>query len=78
MGTPSDEARRQWVRIQKDGVLDPLSDLERNVLIMRFGLKDGHSHSLEETGKCFGVSRERIRQIEAGALRKLPHPRREQ
>jgi len=78
VGTPSDEARRQWVRIQKDGVLDPLSDLERNVLIMRFGLKDGHSHSLEETGKCFGVSRERIRQIEAGALRKLPHPRREQ
>jgi len=78
VGTPSDEARRQWVRIQKDGVLDPLSDLERNVLIMRFGLKDGHPHSLEETGKCFGVSRERIRQIEAGALRKLPHPRREQ
>jgi RNA polymerase primary sigma factor len=78
VGTPSDEARRQWVRIQKDGVLNSLSDLERNVLIMRFGLKDGHSHTLEETGKFFGVSRERIRQIEAGALRKLPHPRREQ
>ncbi|MER3513854.1 MAG: RNA polymerase sigma factor RpoD, partial [Chloroflexota bacterium] len=49
---------------------------ERDVLEMRFGLKDGQDHTLEEVGQYFGVTRERIRQIEAKALRKLRHPTR--
>jgi RNA polymerase primary sigma factor len=53
-----------------------LSDREREVLEMRFGLNDGQDHTLEEVGKHFGVTRERIRQIEAKALRKLRHPTR--
>ena len=57
-------------------MLDFLSDREREVLEMRFGLNDGKDHTLEEVGKSFGVTRERIRQIEAKALRKLRHPSR--
>jgi RNA polymerase primary sigma factor len=49
-------------------------DREREVLEMRFGLKDGEAHTLEEAGQFFGVTRERIRQIKAEALRKLRHP----
>ncbi len=55
-------------------ILDRLSPREREVLEMRFGLADGTSHTLEEVGQYFGVTRERIRQIEAKALRKLRHP----
>jgi RNA polymerase primary sigma factor len=55
-------------------VLGQLSERERRVLEMRFGLEDGRSRTLEEVGKAFGVTRERIRQIEAKALRKLRHP----
>jgi RNA polymerase primary sigma factor len=57
-------------------VLDTLTDRERHVLEQRFGLKDGFSRTLEEVGREFKVTRERIRQIEAKALRKMRHPTR--
>ena len=57
-------------------VLDTLSDREKKVLMLRFGLEDGRPRTLEEVGKEFNVTRERIRQIEAKALRKLKHPSR--
>ena len=59
-----------------EDVLGTLSERERQVLAMRFGLEDGRSRTLEEVGKAFGVTRESIRQIEAKALRKLRHPSR--
>ena len=57
-------------------MLETLNDRERRVVQLRFGLEDGRSRTLEEVGKEFGVTRERIRQIEAKALRKLRHPSR--
>ena len=59
-----------------DEVLDTLTDREENVLRLRFGLDDGKMRTLEDVGKVFNVTRERIRQIEAKALRKLRHPSR--
>jgi len=73
---PADAASRQMLKEQMDDVLGTLSDRERQVLAMRFGLDDGRSRTLEEVGRAFGVTRERIRQIEAKALRKLRHPSR--
>jgi RNA polymerase primary sigma factor len=73
---PVDAAARQLLKEQVRGALAVLSEREREVLEMRFGLKDGQEHTLEEVGKHFGVTRERIRQIEAKALRKLRHPTR--
>jgi RNA polymerase primary sigma factor len=73
---PVDAAARQLLKEQVRGALSVLSEREREVLEMRFGLKDGQEHTLEEVGKHFGVTRERIRQIEAKALRKLRHPTR--
>ena len=64
------------LREQLDQVLDGLADRERKVIKLRFGLEDGRSRTLEEVGQHFGVTRERIRQIEAKALRKLRHPSR--
>ena len=58
------------------GVLDTLTPREEMVLRLRYGIDDGHPRTLEEVGKEFGVTRERIRQIEAKALRKLRHPQR--
>jgi RNA polymerase primary sigma factor len=55
-------------------ILDQLGEREREVLVMRFGLKDGITRTLEDVGKQFNVTRERVRQIEAKALRKLRHP----
>ena len=71
---PVDAASNQLLKEQVQSILDALSEREREVLEMRFGLKDGQGHTLEEVGKAFGVTRERIRQIEAKALRKLRHP----
>jgi RNA polymerase primary sigma factor len=76
MPGPDDVAARQLLREQMQTVLDLLSERERKVLEMRYGLKDGQAHTLEEVGQAFGVTRERIRQIEAKALRKLRHPTR--
>jgi RNA polymerase primary sigma factor len=73
---PSDAAAYQMLKEQVEDVLWTLSDRERRVLGMRFGLEDGRIRTLEEVGKEFGVTRERIRQIEAKALRKLRHPSR--
>ena len=73
---PVDAASKELLREQIRDVLSFLSDREREVLQMRFGLNDGKDHTLEEVGRSFGVTRERIRQIEAKALRKLRHPSR--
>ena len=73
---PMDAAARQMLREQIHSALAVLSERERDVLEMRFGLKDGKDHTLEEVGQAFNVTRERIRQIEAKALRKLRHPTR--
>ncbi|WP_128896038.1 RNA polymerase sigma factor RpoD [Longirhabdus pacifica] len=73
---PSDAAAYELLREQLEGVLDTLTEREENVLRLRFGLNDGRTRTLEEVGKVFGVTRERIRQIEAKALRKLRHPSR--
>jgi RNA polymerase primary sigma factor len=74
--SPEDAAASQILREQLDEMLGDLTDREREVLRLRFGLEDGHAHTLEEVGRRFGVTRERIRQIEAKALRKLRHPSR--
>ncbi len=76
MVAPSDAASHQLLKEQVEDVLDSLSSRERKVLQLRFGLDDGRSRTLEEVGREFGVTRERIRQIEAKALRKLRHPSR--
>jgi len=73
---PVDAASRQLLKEQIDDVLSSLTPREQRVLQLRFGLEDGRSRTLEEVGKEFGVTRERIRQIEAKALRKLRHPSR--
>jgi RNA polymerase primary sigma factor len=71
---PVDAASKQLLKEQLHEILDSLSERERRVLEMRFGLADGQGRTLEEVGSEFGVTRERIRQIEAKALRKLRHP----
>ena len=73
---PADAATYQLLREQVEVVLGTLSERERRVLQLRFGLQDGRSRTLEQVGREFGVTRERIRQIEAKALRKLRHPSR--
>ena len=73
---PSDAASLTMLRNEVEDILDTLTPRERRVLQLRFGLIDGHQRTLEEVGKRFGVTRERIRQIEAKALRKLRHPSR--
>ncbi|GAC1449280.1 MAG: RNA polymerase sigma factor RpoD [Ktedonobacterales bacterium] len=73
---PAEAASHQLLKEQVEDVLGGLTDRERKVLQLRFGLDDGRSRTLEEVGKEFKVTRERIRQIEAKALRKLRHPSR--
>ncbi len=74
--TPYDAASRQLLKENVEEILETLTDREKRVLILRFGLYDGRPRTLEEVGKEFSVTRERIRQIEAKALRKLRHPSR--
>ncbi len=73
---PADAASFSLLQQQLKSILDTLSDRERKVIELRFGLKDGHPRTLEEVGKVFGVTRERIRQIESKTLSKLRHPSR--
>jgi len=74
--SPIDAAAREMLKEQVQHALESLSEREREVLELRFGLKDGREHTLEEVSRHFDVTRERIRQIEAKALRKLRHPAR--
>ncbi len=74
--SPSEVAASEVLKEQLKKILETLSDRERRVLEMRFGLADGRPYTLEEVGKAFNVTRERIRQIEGKALRKLRHPTR--
>ncbi|MEO0946734.1 MAG: RNA polymerase sigma factor RpoD [Cyanobacteria bacterium J06641_5] len=74
--TPEDEVSKNLLREDLEDVLDTLSPRERDVLRLRYGLEDGRMKTLEEIGQIFNVTRERIRQIEAKALRKLRHPNR--
>ncbi len=74
--SPMDAAAREMLREQVQHALASLSEREREVLELRFGLSDGKEHTLEEVSRYFNVTRERIRQIEAKALRKLRHPAR--
>ena len=73
---PADAASNQMLKEQVMDVLNSLTMRERKVLELRFGLEDGRARTLEEVGREFQVTRERIRQIEAKALRKLRHPSR--
>ena len=74
--SPMDVAARDMLREQVQHALESLSDREREVLELRFGLRDGKEHTLEEVSHYFNVTRERVRQIEAKALRKMRHPAR--
>ena len=74
MVTPEGNVESVMLREHIDALLGDLKERERQVIILRFGLEDGHPRTLEEGGKAFNVTRERIRQIEAKALRKLRNP----
>ena len=74
--SPSDYTTRQLLKEKLYGILKDLSDREERVIRLRYGLDDNHPRTLEEVGKEFGVTRERIRQIEAKAIKKLRHPTR--
>ena len=71
---PVDTASRRLLQEQMSEILNDLPERERRVLSMRFGLEDGTNQTLEDVGKEFNITRERVRQIEARALRKLRHP----
>ena len=72
--TPEANIESVMLREHIDVLLEDLKEREKEVIILRFGLRDGHPRTLEEVGKEFNVTRERIRQIEAKALRKLRNP----
>ncbi|MBA3643170.1 MAG: sigma-70 family RNA polymerase sigma factor, partial [Chloroflexia bacterium] len=74
MPQPIELASQELLKSQIGDALDKLTERERKIIILRFGLEDGRFRTLEEVGRDFGITRERIRQIEAKALRKLRHP----
>ncbi len=74
--SPATATAHAMLKEQMEQVMETLSDREKRVLVLRFGIKDGYPRTLEEVGKIFNVTRERVRQIEAKALRKLRHPTR--
>lgn len=76
MPVPEEEAAYSILREQIAEVLETLTDREQQVIRLRFGLDDGHQRTLEEVGKLFNVTRERIRQIEAKAIRRIKQPSR--
>jgi RNA polymerase primary sigma factor len=76
--TPTETTRDNLLNDSIDDVLDSLTEKEAMVIKLRYGLDDGETKTLEDVGRMFGVTRERIRQIEAKALRKLRHPSRSQ
>ena len=76
VSAPQEAAAFSMLKEQLIAVLDTLTPREEMVLRLRYGIDDGHARTLEEVGKEFSVTRERIRQIEAKALRKLRHPQR--
>ncbi|MEM1423847.1 MAG: sigma-70 family RNA polymerase sigma factor, partial [Planctomycetota bacterium] len=73
---PSDVAATDMLRGRIEGVLKGLSYREREIIKLRYGIGDGHTYTLEEVGRIFKVTRERVRQVEAKAIRKLQHPTR--
>ena len=74
--SPQQSAQQQLLSEKLEDIFQSLTPREARILQLRFGLVDGHSYTLEEVGKKFGVTRERIRQIESGALNRLRHPSR--
>jgi RNA polymerase primary sigma factor len=74
MPQPLELASQQLLKSQISEALAKLTERERKIIVLRFGLEDGRFRTLEEVGREFGITRERIRQIEAKALRKLRHP----
>ena len=74
--TPTQSAYQNLLKEKVEEVLSTLTPREARILRLRYGLHNGHSHTLEEVGRKFGLTRERIRQIEVEALRRLRHPRR--
>jgi len=74
MPQPIELASQQLLKSQISDALNKLTERERKIIVLRFGLDDGRFRTLEEVGREFGITRERIRQIEAKALRKLRHP----
>jgi RNA polymerase primary sigma factor len=76
MPTPAQSAYHNLLEEKIEEILDTLTEREAKILRLRFGLQNGRSYTLEEVGKKFGLTRERIRQIEGRALRRLRHPRR--
>ena len=73
---PIDSAHKSFLREQLDAILETLTEREREVLCLRYGLTDGQPRTLEEVARYFSVTRERIRQIEQKSLKKLKHPSR--
>jgi RNA polymerase primary sigma factor len=74
MPPPLELASQQLLKAQIGDALQKLTERERRIIVLRYGLEDGRFRTLEEVGRDFGITRERIRQIEAKALRKLRHP----
>src|SRR5690606_5257427 len=73
-GSPADTAAQEMLRNRIEQVLKTLTYREREIIKLRYGIGDGYTYTLEEVGRIFKVTRERVRQVEAKAIRKLQHP----